>query len=215
MSDRPRQANESTSLKQEQNPGYGGSPSIASVEGLTPSGLFINVVQWFLIGLWLTGSFLPHLAALIVGFENADIGCDRFGFIHPLSYLRITGVAGIFTSTLLTVGVYYNYMHNPLTMELSVNGRMLEFPNKNVIFVKLIALTMSLGSSIWCIVGWIIVHDLNMNKCGNDLVEQTILGWTISQIMCMTCAILSRYARERPKLKIHIQADQEGSVQHD
>ena len=200
--------------------------SFDSVEGLTPSGYEINPCQLSMVGCWLTLGIIPNLAALIVGFEHDDILCNNnfnnYGFIHPHAYLKITGIIGILISILTTCGILYLMRYNPEIMEIIVNGKICEFNhpiipnirnNKLIILNKLFAMSLILVSFIWCIIGWFIVSKLNLNGCSNELVTQTILAWTIIQLLLLICALSSRLVK-RSKIIDQNEADfdEEGSV---
>eukprot|EP01084_Bolivina_argentea_P149123 260573_1 len=214
---RSSETNENTSLKHNNNQRY---DSIEHSEGLTPDGTsayeIVNPAQLFMLACWATLGIIPNIAALIVGFERDDLECNRmndYGFIHPSAYLKLTGIVGIFTCLIFTFGLLHWMRHDDdKTMERIINGKLFEFPNKNIICKKIIVMILILISFIWCIIGWIIVSKLNFNGCSNELITQTILGWTIVQIILMTCAISSRLVRRRKVTDSLENQNEEGTV---
>lgn len=210
--------------------------SVNSAEGLTPSGYEVNWCQLPMILSWLTLGIIPHLAALIVGFERDDIKCNdynNYGWIHPRAYLKITGIVGIIISIIGTLIIYYwiSYNHEPL--EMIVNGKLFEFQHPmhpqngngngnirkhkyNMILNKLMAYSIIIASFIWDIIGWSLVSKLNYNGCSDELVTQTILAWTIINMLLLICALSSRFVKRSKQLITDSEADfhdqEEGSV---
>lgn len=78
----------------------------------------------------------------------------------------------------------------------------------------MLAGTLIGASCMWCVVGWVLVSTLSANGCHDDLVGETILGWTIVQIFFMMCAVCSRLVR-LDKIAAHPNGvgSEEGSVQ--
>jgi len=192
-----------------------------------------------MLGCWLTVGIIPHLAALIVGFDRVDIACNDFadyGLIHPRAYLKLTGVVGIFACIACTVGTLYLMRNYPEIMETIINGRLFEFnhpsyghlehleydeqatvltPKRLLICNKIFAICLIAASFVWCVIGWDIVSKLNMNGCGNDEVTHTILAWTIIQMLLLLCALSSRLVKRGKVMDSEANIDQEeGSVDH-
>ena len=220
--------------------------SFDSVEGLTPSGYEVNPCQLSMICCWMTVGIIPHLAALIVGFEHADITCndyDNYGWIHPRGYLKTTGIMGIIVSIIGTLAIYYFMSYNEAPLEMIVNGKLLEFqhpshpyPEENeendngnednmnvrkhkysMVINKLVAYSIIIASFIWDIIGWSLVSKLNYNGCSDELVTQTILAWTILNMLLLICALSSRFVKRSKQIN-DSEADfgdqEEGSIDH-
>ncbi len=84
------------------------------------------------------------------------------------------------------------------------------------IIIKLLAMLLILVSFIWCIVGWSIVSKLNYNECSDELVTQTILAWTIINMLLLICALSSRFVKRSKIIDSEAEFDdqEEGSVDH-
>ena len=229
----------SNGKKQKSSSMYGAASSFDSVEGLTPSGYEVNMCQLPMLCCWLTVGGIPNLAALIVGFENRDLKCNEYynnyGWIHPRAYLKITGIIGIIISIFGTWYVYYLIKYHPEILEIIVNGKIFQFEHpmhpypKNggekfniykckMVLNKVVAMSLILVSFIWDIVGWFIVSKLNLNGCSDELITQTILAWTIINMLLLICALSSRFVKRSKSLIIDSEADigdqEEGSVDH-
>mmetsp|Transcript_5282 Transcript_5282/g.8692 ORF Transcript_5282/g.8692 Transcript_5282/m.8692 type:complete len:257 (+) Transcript_5282:17-787(+) len=215
------------------------SSSFDSVEGLTPTGYEVNPIQLLMIGCWLIVGILPNLSALIVGFERDDITCNNYtnyGLLHPRTYLKITGTVGLLVCIACTVGFFCLYTRFSEVIETIVNGRIFEFTHPNylheafasynaiskqlLICSKIFVMVLIVAAFAWCVVGWHIVTKLNQNNhCSHELVTQTILAWTILQMLLLICALSSRLVKRSHMIyseaDIDVQGQEEGSVHHD
>ena len=218
------EVDEHTALKN-QNPGYGAGDDDESpeeIEGLspevhTPSGYEINVVQLAMLSCWICCSIIPNFAALVVGFENRDNLCNDmtdYGFLHPRTYLKITGIVGCLASIGGTLGVYCGLKLTPEPLEQLINGKLCQCDNRMAIIHKIIAAMFVVVSFIWCVVGWIIVSIFDWNGCKGQLLGETILGWTIVQVVLLMCALSSRICKKEKLISNAppVKDEEEGSV---
>lgn len=218
------EVNENTALKQ-QNQDYGAGDDDSDteeIEGLspeihTPSGYEINVVQLGMLSCWICCSIIPNFAALVVGFEHRDMRCDSmtdYGLLHPRTYLQITGVVGSIVSIGGTFGLYCGLKLRPEPFEQLVNGKLCQCDTRSVIIHKIIAAVLLCASFIWCTVGWIMVSILHSNGCHGQLVGQTILAWTIVQIVLLICAVSSRLCHKETLIPNapQVRDEEEGSI---
>ena len=189
---------ERTSLTNKQDTNYGAAAPSTIADSSTSGD--VNHVQFCMLICWLFFGIVPDIAALSAGFDDSDIDCNHYKnayLIRPKAYLKVSGLIGIFISIFGTLGFLYLLKYTEL-IESLINGKLSNISNTPLIIAKFVLFTIFLFLFIWFIIGWTVHSQMSQfNGCLDTTLAQTIIAWTVIQLILLICAISSRFAHAK------------------